>query len=210
LSRIERIVFITGGVLLPTVTQSALAALNLNWPLDADFQLDLDGQEKKLTTGKISPQMYCRWIAQSAGDPVDSEALAANILKTTTLLPGTLPLIKDLSERVKLGLVSDYPGNWIRPILERTGLSVYFPNGPDLVVGDLGPDSDNATLFSALIDRNILTPGRSMWADHNSLRCMAAIRQGVDAGIFVDAQRFYRDLGLWSLVPFSKKASFLR
>lgn len=197
-----------GGVLLPAVSQSALAALNLNWPLDANSQLDLDRQEKKLTASEISPQMYCRWIVQRTGSTAGSEALAANILKTTALLPDTLLLIKDLSERVNLGLVSDYPNEWIRPILDRTGLSVYFPNGPDLVVGDLGPDSDNATLFSALIERNILTPGSSMWVDRNSLRCMAAIRQGVDAGIFVDARRFYRDLGLWSLVPFSKGASF--
>jgi len=190
---------------MPAVTQATLASLNLDQQPTAGSQLILHRLEKALTTGKISPQAYCHRVIQQTGEMTNAGELIAGVLESTALLPGMLPLIKELSERVDLGLVSDYPGKWVTPIIKRTGLSVYFPGGVDQVIGELRPGLDYTVLFRLLIERNVLKPGSSMWVDHNSLRCMAAIRQGIDAGIFVDARRLYRDLGLWGLMPFMNR-----
>lgn len=203
--RIKHIVFITGGVILPTVTQATLASLNPGQQLDAGSQFILHGLEKALTTGKISPQAYCQRVIQQTGAMTNAGELIVDVLESTTLLPGMLPLIKELSEGLDLGLVSDYPDKWITPIIMRTGLGAYFPRGADQVIGEVWTKPDYIGLFRFLIEQNVLKPGSSMWVDHNSLRCMAAIRQGIDVGIFVDARRLYRDLGLWGLVPFMNR-----
>ncbi len=190
---------------MPTVTQATLALLNPDPQPDAGSLRNLFGLEKALTTGEISPQAYCRQVIQQTRARTSPGELIAGVLERTALLPGMLPLIKELSERVDLGLVSDYPGEWVTPIIDRSGLSAYFPAGPDQVIGELGAKLDYAGLFRLLIERDVFKPGSSMWVDHNSLRCMAAIRQGIDVAIFVDARRLYRDLGLWGLVPFENR-----
>lgn len=203
--RIKHMVFITGGVVMPTITQATLASFNLDQRLDASSQLILDGLEKALVIGEISPQVYCQRVIQQAGATIHPGELISSVLEFTPLLPGMLPLVKELSERVELGLVSDYPGPWLAPIIKRTGLAAYFPGGADQVIGELRIKPDYTELFRSLIEWNVLKPGSSMWVDHNSLRCMAAIRQGIDVGIFVDARRLKRDLGLWGLMPFTNR-----
>lgn len=198
--RIKHIVFIAGGVLMPTVTQAALAAFKLDQQPDAGSHLILLRLERDLTIGKISPQAYCRRVIQQTGAMADTGELIAGVLEDTALLPGMRPLIKELSSSLDLGLVSDYPGEWVTPIIDRSGLRNSFQGGIHQLVGALRAEYDYTTLFRSLVERNVLKPGSTMWVDHNALRCMAAIRQGIDAGIFVDARRFYRDLGLWGLI----------
>jgi len=43
--------------------------------------------------------------------------------------------------------------------------------------------------------------GNSVLVDWNPLRTKAALNAGLDAAIFEDTNRFYRDLGLWGIVP---------
>jgi len=202
LSRVKHVIFILGGVLIPTVTQATLALLNPEQQVDAGLQLVLYGLEKALTTGAISPQEYCRRVIQQTGAANNVAELLTGVPENTAALPQMLPLMEELSERASLGLVSDYPVQWARPIIKRTGLAAHIPGGINQVIGELRKNLDYATLFRQLIELNVLKPGSSMWVDHNSLRCMAAVRQGVDAGIFMDARRLYRDLGLWGMLPF--------
>lgn len=206
MARINHIVFIAGGVLMPTVTQAALAALDLDRQPDARAQLALHDLERALATGSITPELYCLRVIEQTGAVASAADLMAGVVQNTGLLPGMLALVEGLAARVDLGLVSDYPAQWVRPIIENSGLSAAFPDGPNQITADLHSGGDYRRLFARLIALQVLRPGHSMWVDYNSLRCMAAIRAGVDAGIFVDARRFYRDLWLWGLVPFTEIA----
>lgn len=190
---------------MPTVTQATLAALDLDQQPDARSQLILHDLERALTTGTITLELYCRRAIEQTGAATSASELMAGVAQNTGLLAGMLSLVEDLAARVDLGLVSDYPAPWVQPIIEHSGLSAYFPHGPNQFVADLHSGSDYALLFEQLIELKVLRSGSSMWVDCNSLRCIAAIRAGVDAGIFVDARRFYRDLWLWGLMPSAEK-----
>jgi len=61
--------------------------------------------------------------------------------------------------------------------------------------------TDPPALFEALVRDGVILPGQSIWIDHDPHRAMLAIRRGLDAALFEDGPRLYRDLGLWDLVP---------
>jgi hypothetical protein len=65
----------------------------------------------------------------------------------------------------------------------------------------LAPIADPPVLFDRLVRDKIILPGHTLWIDHDPHRAMTAIRLGLDAALFEDAARLYRDLGLWGLVP---------
>jgi hypothetical protein len=86
--------------------------------------------------------------------------------------------------------------------MQRTGLDRQISLDSVAIISERNTVSDWSALLEMLIAEGALTPGQSLWVDHHSGRASSVIRSGLDAAIFVDAARLYRDLGLWSLVPF--------
>jgi hypothetical protein len=67
--------------------------------------------------------------------------------------------------------------------------------------GTAKPDETHGSFIAGLRAAGVLDDTTTLYVDHHPRRCMAAVRSGVPAGIFEDAARLYRDLGLWGLVP---------
>lgn len=65
----------------------------------------------------------------------------------------------------------------------------------------LAPTDDPPALFKHLVRDEIMLPGHALWIDSDPHRAMTAVHLGLDAALFEDAARLYRDLGLWGLVP---------
>jgi phosphoglycolate phosphatase-like HAD superfamily hydrolase len=115
-------------------------------------------------------------------------------------VPGMPEVLEELAcRRLALSLVSGYPRQWLMPALERAGLAHRFPEDQVWAAAECGGFPQ---VLDLLLERSRIMPGRSLWVDHHSLRTTAALRRGIDAAVFVHARQFYRDLGLWGLVPF--------
>lgn len=65
----------------------------------------------------------------------------------------------------------------------------------------VGATGDHRAMLRELLGTGILNASTTLFIDHHPRRCMEAVKLGIHAGIFEDAPRLYRDLGLWGLVP---------
>ena len=65
----------------------------------------------------------------------------------------------------------------------------------------VAPTDDHRAMLRGLLAQGILNASTTLFIDHHPRRCMEAVKLGIHAGIFEDALRLYRDLGLWGLVP---------
>jgi len=102
-------------------------------------------------------------------------------------------LLAELARTVELRAVATDPSRL--PTLD-----AYRPSlSPEYMT--IADTRDPSALFDSLILDRIMLPGHAIWIDQNPHRAMIAIRRGLDAALFEDAPRLYRDLGLWGLVP---------
>lgn len=61
-------------------------------------------------------------------------------------------------------------------------------------------DGPIGEVLDGLVVRRVIEKDRTVWVDWHPRQAMTAIRRGLDAALFEDAARLYRDLGLWGLV----------
>ena len=195
--RIKRFVFWVGGVIFPAISQVSLEILAPGGK-DSGIQLELRELERALWIGLISTEEFCRRAIDVAGAAIAASDLFAEIPGRVEPLPGMPELVRELARNYEVFLVSDYPRQWLQPALQRIGFiqqsaSIFF-------VSKLGTSDEYADLVEMLVESSVIVPGSSLWVDQNPARTAVAIRRGIDASIFVDARRLYRDLGLWGLV----------
>lgn len=199
--RIEHIVFIAGGVLVQRLEDLVLDIIYPGASPPNQTRIKSFALERRVAIGDISPRVYCQQMAALAGVDNNGKALSAAVAERVAPLPGFVNMLAGLVDKATLSLVSDYPRQWLFPAISRSGLDATFNESNTYFLDDHKVPADYPLFFSFLVEEDILQPGTSLWVDCNSSRTSAAIRQGIDAAIFVDAERFYRDLGLWSLVP---------
>jgi hypothetical protein len=202
--RINRLVFWVGGVVLPAISQVCLEVLAPDRE-QVGLRLELLDLEKALWTGAISTEDFCLGAIGLTGATLVVDDLLAEIPKRADPLPGMPGVIGDLAADYELALVSDYPRRWLLPAMQRGGLSRWFADETVFCVSEHAVSGEYPELFETLVTSKVIIPGSSLWVDHNPSRTSVAIRQGIDASVFVDADRLYRDLGLWGLVPLEQR-----
>jgi hypothetical protein len=82
--------------------------------------------------------------------------------------------------------------------MSRNSLSQWFEDGA--VYSLPGYIVDHQAMLQWLVEAGAIIPGKSLWIDNHPVRTMLAVRQGIDASVFVDAERLYRDLELWGII----------
>jgi hypothetical protein len=198
--RITRLMLLAGGVLLPTLAEAAASFLALDRTLTPGQRLGLHQAAHALAEGREQPAQFCVRAAEICG--AHGEAAASSLYEKLTddlsPQPGMQSLLTDPTLVCEMHLTSDYPAVWLLPALARSGLAGVFSAAEISYVADLG---GFAGLFDNLIAHRLISPGHTLWIDYHSPRTSAALRQGVDAAIFVDARRLRRDLALWRLMP---------
>jgi hypothetical protein len=199
--RINRLVFWTGGVILPTLPDATLSHLLPDRQPSTDQRMGIHELEISLRDGQIDPQEFCNEAVELIDAALPPEDLNRFIPNTVDLLPGIDRVLDELAQDNECFLVSDYPRDWLMSIMGRLNLYRWFNQSALAFTAELNTSGDYEKLFKALVKAEVIAPGRSLWIDHNSARTSTAIRQGIDAAICVDANRLYRDLGLWRLVP---------
>ena len=195
--RIEALVFWSDGVTLTPPGDAAWTLIAPKRRPDAGERLALHRWEQELANGTLSPEEFCRRATELGNGSAAGllEALPEQIVP----IAGMPEVLEELVRRgLSLSLVSAYPRQWLIPALKSGGLEQLFPEQQVWPASEWGGFPQ---LLDALIESDRITPGRSMWVDHHSLRTKAALARGVDAAVFVHIRQFYRDLGLWGLVP---------
>lgn len=117
--------------------------------------------------------------------------------------PGMAGMLDALHDRFELWLVSNYPAQQTTAVFSSNLLSQWFEEKAIYSLPD--PAMDNQKILHSLVEEGVIIPGHSLWVDHHPKRTMLALRQGIDASIFVDSKRFYRDLWLWGIVPLAEQ-----
>jgi len=112
--------------------------------------------------------------------------------------PGMADVFDTLTNHYELWLVSSYPSQHLAAVISKNSLSQWFDAGavyslPLPIVG-------HRAILQSLVAAGVIIPGKSLWIDHDPIRTMLSVRQGIDASIFVDAERLHRDLVLWGII----------
>ncbi len=199
--RINHLIFWADGVVVTPPGRTAWELVAPARAPDGKEQLELHRLEQGLADGTLSPdEFYVRAIALGKGSP-SGDGLMEKLPERIAPIPGMPDVLEELACRsLGLSLVSGYPRQWLIPALKRCGLSREFPEEQVWIAAEHGGFPQ---ILDVLLERGRIVPGRSLWVDHHSLRTAAALRRGVDAAVFVHARQFYRDLGLWGLMPFT-------
>lgn len=202
-SRIDHVVFIAGGVLVQALEDLVLDILGPGASLPNQARKESFELERRLTGGDISLEFYCRQMAVLAcvddkGETLNAATTVAERLAPT---PDVAGVLAGLADKATLSLVSDYPRQWLSPAISRSSLDGVFDESNIFFLDEHKAPTAYPLFFAFLVKEGVLRPGSSLWIDYNSKRTSAALRQGIDAAVFVDAQRLNRELGHWSLVP---------
>jgi phosphoglycolate phosphatase-like HAD superfamily hydrolase len=198
--RINHLVFWADGILVTPPGQTAWAHIAPGCKPDARARLALHNLEQELADGRLPPAEFCVRALALGKSPLPITSLADGLPEQIAPIPGMPEVLEELAcRRYMLSLASGYPRCWLMPALERCGLAHTFREDQVWIAAEWG---GFPALLDALLERGGIVPGRSLWVDDHSLRTSAALRRGVDAAVFVHARQFYRDLGLWGLVPF--------
>jgi phosphoglycolate phosphatase-like HAD superfamily hydrolase len=197
--RINHLVFWADGVVLTTPGRTAWEVVAHGRKPDAKTRLELHHLEQGLAGGRLSPDEFCARAVALGKSSLSGAGLAEQLIEQIAPIGGMPEVLEELAcRRYTLSLASGYPRRWLMPALERCGLAGTFPGDQVWIAAELG---GFPALLDALLERGRIVPGRSLWVDDHSLRTTAALRRGIDAAVFVHARQFYRDLGLWGLVP---------
>jgi beta-phosphoglucomutase-like phosphatase (HAD superfamily) len=198
--RINHLVFWADGVVLTAPGRTVWEVVAPGRKPDAKARLELHHLEQGLAGGTLSPDEFCARAVALGKSSLPGASLPEKMLEQIAPIGGMPEVLEELAcRRYTLSLASGYPRRWLMPALERCGLASTFPGDQVWIAAELG---GFPALLDALLGRGRIVPGRSLWVDDHSLRTTAALRCGIDAAVFVHARQFYRDLGLWGLVPF--------
>jgi hypothetical protein len=197
--RINHLVFWADGVVLTPPGEATWDLVAPDHKPDARARLELHRLEAGLADGTLTPDEFCaRAVDLGKGSP-SGGSLMEKVPVQIAPIAGMPQVLEELAcRRLALSLVSGYPRQWLSPALARCGLTREFPEEQTWITAEHGGFPQ---ILDVLLEHGRIVPGRSLWVDHHSLRTTAALRRGIDAAVFVHARQFYRDLGLWGLVP---------
>jgi hypothetical protein len=156
----------------------------------------------EFVAGALDRSSFLSRLEALMDSDVPPEVLELRILERAVPEQGLYEILQGLSPEFNLWLMADLPPLWVLSILDTTRLTLFFPSERIL---DLTLDSgmaSNGCPFKALSQTGQLHSGATLLVDRNARRATAAIRQGWDVAIYVDAPRLRRDLGLWGILPF--------
>jgi hypothetical protein len=196
--RINHLVFWAGGVAVTPIWQAAWDAVCPSRKPNTRERIELHRLEQGLAAGALSPEDFCARAVDLSGGSFTASDLMERLPAQIAPIPGMAEVYEELAcRRLALSLVSDYPHQWLFPVLERTSLARWFAQDQVWMSAEEG---GFPALLDPLLRSGQVKPRRSLWVDHHSLRTSEVLRRGLDAAVFVHPRQFYRDLGLWGLV----------
>ena len=200
MGQITHVAFMVGGVLVPRMMDVTLELLHSGSEVDRHTKLAIHFLEKDLSLGRITPEEYCRQVIARTDSTDEPSYMMRAIPEHTRLVPGMKALIGELAEKCMTCLVSDYPRRWLKGIREDTGLSSLLTDDRTMILAEADTPGTYPELFQIIMQRFEIRPGRALWIDHSSPRTSWAIRQGIDAIVFVDEGRLRRELKMRNLM----------
>ena len=201
MGRIDRLAFLLGGVLVPSVSQAALRVLSIEGePPGQEILLALHGLEAKLCTGRIDSEEFCQRVIQVTGRTLTTRELAQGVQSQIIAEADVLSLINELEKDYLLQLICDYPREWVLPALPDCGLAQFFPIDQIAFIAGYQAASPRKDLILALEEAGVLLPGKTLLVDSDPARTRNAVRMGIEATIYVSAWRLRRDLRLWGIM----------
>lgn len=198
--RIKRVVFLSGGVLIPRLSEITLALYSSESSDNQTLSRELLTVEQQLSIGKISGEDFSNRISELFNLAIDSEAFLVQAKPLIHILPGMWKVLLALRDEFELVLVSDYPDGWLEYLLQDIDQPYWFKDQNTFFLPELKPPDQQRRMLQTLVEAGAIISGSSLWIDHHPKRTMNAIRMGIYAGIFVSGDRLYRDLWLWSMV----------
>jgi len=164
--------------------------------LGEDKRLALFELEQLLFCGTLTADEYLRRVNDQVSSPFPISV--DGLLKDLLMDEGALSVVDELRKSYQVVLLCDYPPEWLLEIDRQTDLSARFNRV--IYTRTMNCTDERALFFQQLQARGELVAGECVWVDANPFRTAIAIRQSIDAIIYVEERRLRRELRLRSLI----------
>jgi FMN phosphatase YigB (HAD superfamily) len=202
LKNIHQYYFVFGGVIVKPLCEIVLEQLrSLNDPAWQRKYQDLYDLETRLSLGNIAKADFFQKAASLSAFELKADELEAMVFKKAEPIPGIMDILNELHGKNVLFLFSQYPPEIYAPLGSRFGLELLIPRKNVSFASEMSLQNMTTAIIEKLCLEQGLIPGRSLWVDSDSHRTSAAIREGVDAIIYVDSRRLRREIALRGLLP---------
>ncbi len=195
--RICEIAIWLGGTLLPDLRTAAAATCDTAHVREPHRSVKLHQLVEQLTWGIVTPDVFARELGATCDPPPAPDAVVARLLAAVHPQPGMVALVGSLAAQLPVRFVCDYPRPWLATLVAGGELGAHIETGQTVYTAEVHADGES--WCRALIAAGVLTLGNTLWIDGDTRRAVTALRHGVDAALYADAEHLRRDLGLWRL-----------
>lgn len=203
MAMIDTIFFWLGGVLVETVPDVTLRALESTSNAQASFERRLRIRElaQDLALGHLNGKGYCQEVIKSNQLTIGTAELESRILEQVSLRTTVLEVIKEVAERYQTWLISEYPREWLMALNAHLDPGLHLQQERLIDTADARLTRLVPDIFYALV-RHVDRPmERCLIIDGDSPRAVQAVKLGFNATIYVDAKRLQRDFEMRHIWP---------
>jgi hypothetical protein len=133
------------------------------------------------------------------GETLPALELEQLILRNATIEPGLEELARELARKYRLSLLADIPPEWVEAIINKGFFKHIMISNRILDWRVPREEQEDTRILGSRIRMHELRQGSTLFVDREARRAMTIIRAGYDAAIYVNAERFRRDLQLWGI-----------
>ena len=192
---IRAIIFDFAGVVMEEGYWNWLAKYVLDLPARRDLFMDLS---HKIDRNLISHDAFLGILAKESG--MTSDVVFSTLDREFVIRPHMVDLIRDLKKHYKVGLLSNFPKDWLPKILASHDLSYLFDSLT--ISAELGSDiakPDSAIYLDALGKLGVL-PQEAVFVDDREVNVSGAEAVGMQGIFFSSYEDFLATLSARGII----------
>jgi FMN phosphatase YigB (HAD superfamily) len=199
---IKTVFFRAGGVLLPSLYQTAVDVLKRSGTVSVKSRTrdEVHTLAESLAVGLVDESAFCKRIYELSSESMDQDEVYRSIESSKGSGIDLLKLLDKIKKSFDLFLISDYPREWLGRLLNRFGLTACFDDSsivycPEKEIKNFIPD-----IFPIISQTAGQPKGRCLVVDSRAYITSEALRYGLHAVVWVDTFRLQRELLLRGVV----------
>jgi FMN phosphatase YigB (HAD superfamily) len=155
-----------------------------------------------LELGRLDEAAFSRRVLQLGRVELEggAEALWTHVREALAPTPGLHGFLDEVKRRYCLWLISDYPRRWTDELLDLLNLRAFFQQDCVLFPAALHLPRLMPYLIPTMLTASGTSLEQCLFVDARAANTAAAIRNGLNAAVFVDVPRLRRNLVLRSML----------
>jgi len=154
---------------------------------------------EEILSGKISEDEYLNKVVKRNNWEISTDKLKFFIRENfKNEIPGSIQIMKRLSENFKLVLLSDHAAEWVDYIKKIHSFFIFFER--TYFSYEFGFTKKNSQIFNDVLSKLQTEPENCLFIDDNSSNIQNAIEVGIPSIHFKSAYQLFNDLKKFNII----------